>query len=106
MIKIRYHHLMCIPRYKGEGYSKAFCNNLQKIKRELKSNNYTLVDSCDDVCKCCPNNKNGSCRDEEKVSKYDALVKEKLEKNEPLSPEEICSDCSWFYLCKKINKKY
>ena len=32
MIKIRYHHLMCIPRYRGEGYSAEFCDNLQKIK--------------------------------------------------------------------------
>ena len=31
-IKIRYHHLMCIPRYRGKGYSEAFCKSLEKIK--------------------------------------------------------------------------
>lgn len=102
MIKIRYHHLMCIPRYRGEGYSVGFCENLQKIKDGLKDNNYVLVDSCDDVCRFCPNNNNGVCNAEEKVNRYDKLVKEKLERKEALLPEEICSDCCWFDICGKI----
>ncbi len=93
---------MCIPRYKGEGYSTAFCENLQRVKENLKNHNYVLVNSCDDVCLFCPNNHNGVCNAEEKVSRYDALVKEKLENKEALLPEEICSDCCWFEICKKI----
>ncbi len=104
MIKIRYHHLMCIPRYRGEGYSAEFCDNLQKIKAGFRANDYELVDCCDDVCCFCPNNINGKCADEEKVALYDMRVKEKLERNEALLPEEICSDCCWFDLCKKYSK--
>lgn len=44
MIKIRYHHLMCIPRYKGKGYSLEFCKNMERVKASLKNNNYILVD--------------------------------------------------------------
>ena len=93
---------MCIPRYKGEGYSAEFCKNLQRVKESLKDNTYVLVDCCDDVCLFCPNNNNGVCNAEEKVSRYDTLVKEKLEKKEVLLPEEICSDCCWFGICQKI----
>ena len=95
---------MCIPRYRGEGYSAEFCDNLQKIKAGFSANDYELVDCCDDVCCFCPNNINGKCADEEKVALYDMRVKEKLERNEALLPEEICSDCCWFDLCKKYSK--
>lgn len=101
-MKIRYHHLMCIPRYKGEGYSRDFCENLEKVKHNIKNNSFTLVDKCDDICLFCPNNINGRCADEDKVSRYDALVKEKLERGEVLSPESICSDCCWFDICKDM----
>lgn len=100
MMIIRYHHLMCIPRYKGEGYSSEFCENLERVKASLKDNNYILIDSCDDICRFCPNNINGRCADDEKVKKYDLLVKEKLSKNEALFPKDICSDCCWFDICK------
>ena len=102
-IKIRYHHLMCIPRYRGKGYSEAFCKNLEKIKNSLKNNNYVLVDYCDDVCTCCPNNVEGKCKDEEKVSRYDKLVKEKIYQREKPQPKDICKDCCWLYICKNID---
>lgn len=100
MIKIRYHHLMCIPRYKGEGYSSEFCENMESVKASFNDNNYTLVDSCDDICRFCPNNKSGYCIDEDKVRKYDLLVKEKLSRKELPIPKDICSDCCWFDICK------
>ena len=99
MIKIRYHHLMCIPRYRGNGYSKEFCKNMERIKESLKNNNYMLVDCCDDICRVCPNHINGKCADDEKVKKYDALVQDKLSRNEKLLPKEICSNCCWFDIC-------
>lgn len=102
-IKIRYHHLMCIPRYIGEGYSEAFCKNLEKIKNNLKNNNYILVDCCDDVCTYCPNNIDGKCKDEDKVSRYDEAVKEKIIKGEKPEPKDICKDCCWLYICKNID---
>lgn len=101
-MRIRYHHLMCIPSFKGEGYSKKFCENLAKIKEAFESGDYSLVDGCDDVCKACPNNICGRCIDERKVSRYDALVKEAIDKNEAFSPKDICTDCKWYYICKEI----
>ncbi|MDE6470925.1 MAG: DUF1284 domain-containing protein [Eubacterium sp.] len=102
MMKIRYHHLMCIPRYKGEGYSREFCENLRKVKESIHEEDYTLVDCCDDICLFCPNNENGICKDSEKVSRYDTLVKGKILKGEAFLLEEICSDCSWFDICRNI----
>lgn len=101
-MKIRYHHLMCIPRYQGSGYSESFCENLKNIKSRLKNNDYTLVENCDDVCLVCPNNIDGKCVDDEKVGRYDKLVKEKLEKGEVPLPKDICSDCRWYYICADI----
>lgn len=102
MIKIRYHHLMCIPRYQGNGYSRDFCVNLEKVKQSLKNNDYILVEECDDICLVCPNNIDGKCADEEKVSRYDSMVKSAMEQGKIPFPKNICSDCSWFYICKNI----
>lgn len=102
MIKIRYHHFMCIPRFVGEGYNELFCANLQKIKDAINSENFEMVDGCDDVCKYCPNNVDGKCKDEEKVQRYDALVREAFEKRIAPQPKEICSDCRWFDICKNL----
>lgn len=91
---------MCIPRYKGVGYSSGFCENMERVKASLKGNNYILVETCDDICKFCPNNRNGKCADDEKVAEYDRLVKEKLSKREIPLPKDICGDCCWFGICR------
>lgn len=96
---------MCIPRYQGNGYSEEFCKNLARVKQSIKNNTYILVEECDDICTACPNNNNGICADEEKVSKYDSLVKSALEQNKTPLPQSICSDCQWFYICKNIDIK-
>lgn len=102
-IKIRYHHLMCIPRFVGKGYSEDFCKNLRNVQKALKDNDYTLVDHCDNICMCCPSNINGKCANEELVKKYDDLVKDKLDKGQKLFPKDICSDCCWYNICKDMD---
>lgn len=103
MIKIRYHHLMCIPRFTGKGYSEEFCKNMQTVKNEIEYNNYQLVEECDEICSHCPNNIKGVCKDNDKVSLYDAMVKQSIEDGiEPL-PENICSDCQWYSICKNFS---
>lgn len=99
-MKIRYHHLMCIPRYVGNGYSTEFCRNMERVKAAIEHNSYELTNGCDEICKCCPNNKDGICLDESKVKRYDEAVKDALKKEQPLLPERICSDCKWYYICK------
>ena len=101
-MKIRYHHLLCIPRFQGKGYSKEFCENLDKIKSSFSSESIELVSSCDDICGLCPNNMNGVCKNESKVMKYDAAVKNALKNGVKPNPEMICSDCEWFYICKEL----
>ena len=69
---------MCAPRFIGEGYSDAFCKNMRAVSEKMKSGDYTLVDTCDDICAACPNNKGGVCADEVKVKGYDKAVKNAL----------------------------
>lgn len=102
-IKIRYHHLMCIPRFTGKGYSEKFCENLQHVRQLLKQSDYTLVDYCDNICMCCPSNIEGKCANEEKVSKYDNLVKIRLDKGQKFLPKDICFDCCWYNICKDMD---
>lgn len=102
-IKIRYHHLMCIPRFMGKGYSEKFCKNFQYVRQRLKDNDYILVNYCDNICMCCPNNIEGKCTNEEKVSIYDKLVKEKLDNGQKILPKDICFDCCWYDICKDID---
>ena len=35
MIKLRYHHLLCINYFKGYGYDEDFINNMKKIKAKI-----------------------------------------------------------------------
>lgn len=102
MLKIRYHHLNCLPRFEGKGYSSAFCENLLSVKKRLeRGEKFELVCEADDICACCPNLENGVCTSAEKVNRYDVLTRE----NPDLDISEICSDCSWYEICKKIQKK-
>ncbi|MGN1123281.1 MAG: DUF1284 domain-containing protein [Eubacterium sp.] len=101
--KIRYHHLMCIPRFTGRGYSDAFCKNMYEVIKSFDNGNYELVDCCDDICKECPNRINGKCADENKVLQYDKRVKACIESGTAPLPSEICSDCRWYDICKNIN---
>lgn len=101
-IKIRYHHLMCIPRYTGEGYSQKFCENFQRIQQHLNNNDYELVNHCDNICMYCPSNIDGKCANEIQVTRYDKLVKEKLDKGQKLLLKDICSDCCWYRICKNV----
>ena len=72
MLRLRAHHLNCIPRFGGSGYSAEFCENMLHIqKRLLCGEDYELVMGVDDVCRCCPNLINGVCRDHEKVMRFD-----------------------------------
>lgn len=102
MLKIRYHHLNCLPRFEGRGYSGDFCKNLLSVKQRIENGEeYQLVFEADDICVCCPNLKNGVCTSEEQVHLYDILTRD----NPNSDISEICSDCSWYSVCKKFQKK-
>lgn len=72
---IRYHHLLCLPRFEGKGYSADFCKNMANVKKRYNNEKITLVEHCDEICSHCPNNKGGKCKEEEKVKSYDKRLK-------------------------------
>lgn len=99
MLRLRYHHLNCIPRFQGRGYSPEFCKNMASIKKRIDSGEeYELVLCADDVCRVCPNLQGGVCINEDKVAQYDLKTK----KFGASSPAQICPDCMWFDICKNI----
>ena len=73
--KIRAHHGMCLAFFEGKGYSDHFTQHMGNIKKKLEKNMVIcLADDTDEICKYCPNNKNGICESEEKILSYDRAV--------------------------------
>ncbi|WP_138159919.1 DUF1284 domain-containing protein [Peptoniphilus catoniae] len=125
MIKIRAHHLLCTSYFVGEGYNNEFSKNMASILKKLEENpQVEIINSLDNICRACPENKNGICQSLEKVSSYDKKVLELtgLEPGE-IKPwlelkkialeniiilgrrEEICWDCIWNELCLKVHSE-
>lgn len=118
---LRGHHLLCLKGFQGYGYDESFVKNMTEInsKRKLPETKITLTSSADDVCKACPNLKNGLCGNEiqnEKIVKMDEEVlknidcektydsQELFEKidtifNSKESVSKICFNCIWHEKC-------
>lgn len=124
-MRLRPHHLLCTQSYSGKGYNDAFVENMNRITERLRNEDKTSVEivfSDDDLCACCPNlQKDGFCRDNEKVTSYDKKVtgyfhiEEKTytyqditrEIRRRMTPEilaDICKDCEWYPIsaCKRV----
>lgn len=124
--KIRPHHGMCFAFFQGKGYSGAFTENMRIIKEKLDKNpEVILLCGADDVCACCPHNRNGECIDiasgesSGKAEKYDRQVLACCGLSEGATirfqdfaaavqanilsagrREDICGDCEWSGLCR------
>lgn len=124
LIELRPHHLLCIKNFIGEGYSTEFVENMYSVIRILEGNPDEMIRikvDLDDICSKCPENKNNFCSSEEKVSMLDKKAMENLDIHHgdeiswsdikakvskvitPEKFEQICSNCSWYYICG--NKK-
>lgn len=71
-MNIRGHHLLCLPRVKGGGYSKKFSENFFRIQKRIRKNpdaEIKIVRSCDEICHVCPFEKKNKCA-KEKSSNY------------------------------------
>lgn len=113
---LRYHHLLCLPRFVGEGYSDSFCANMAKVKAWLLASpgpllspdgswnleGLHLVEGPDMVCAACPNLVDGVCSSQEKVARYDAAVRHHVQQGRLPLLQDVCRDCSWFELCRSI----
>lgn len=110
---LRPHHLLCTRAFKGNGYSPAFVENMQRVIDLLKTGcDITLVTGVDAICAPCPERIGNHCRSEAKVMGFDEAVLSQLglerktytyteiEKvltarlTEPVY-EYICRGCEW-----------
>ncbi len=120
-VKLRGHHLLCLQGFQGYGYDDNFVKNMVYINNLRKSQNTTIsiTNTSDDICKCCPNLKNGICKDKKQngeIIKMDNEIISKIDStkeydalnlfneirnifNTKKSVKYICSDCSWHKEC-------
>ncbi|MBR1944158.1 MAG: DUF1284 domain-containing protein [Alphaproteobacteria bacterium] len=128
LVVLRTHHGVCMQSFVRKGYNKIFIENFSNIMKFFNSNPLykciKLTNSCDHLCEYCPNKLyNNKCKYEKFVqyldNSYQAIfnfdrkrqysfqeinyiVKNNLNIN---IFETICSNCKWFYICKKSLKK-
>lgn len=120
--KIRFHHGLCIGFFEGKGYSREFTENMTAVREmlDLENPEIEITLNSDIICRKCPNLKDGICRSNGKVSRYDRKVMElcgisdgeRIKWNDfqkKVSDRiisvgklgEVCSDCQWLYICEK-----
>lgn len=135
IVRLRPHHLLCTQGYSGKGYSDDFVDGMDRVTKQLRENADAMVEitfSTDSICEACPSKVGeGLCRDDEKVLRYDASVREILELEEKnysyhelidrldtflITSDDvnrlyrICGDCKWYPIsaCLKniLSKRY
>lgn len=127
-MNLRPHHILCIQKFIGHGYNEDFTLHMNTIVSKLINNpkeQITITQSCDDICKRCPNNINEFCSSLNKVAMMDAsvLVNCNLKYGEKLpwielaykarksifetnKFNEICNECEWIELCRNTEICY
>lgn len=85
MIKIRAHHLLCLPRFYRGGYNKVFEENLKGVCSKIRKDpniKIKVIKECDDVCAKCHYMKENICKKTPKLNNWilskDEKVLEKL----------------------------
>ncbi len=121
MTRLRGHHLICLHFYRGEGYNKAFVENLSQVLKDAEESGITLVQGCDDVCRACQSQKEGVCTNqpggEAKIQSLDMLANKLLNIETPILiwseikrqipviidewKIEACQNCEWKVVCEK-----
>ena len=93
MIKIRAHHLLCIPRFYSGGYNKKFAKNMKKIVYDIRKNPHQkikiVIGKPDDLCMACPHLKGEACKNPEEVEKWVILEDKKVAKHIKIKPNSI-----------------
>lgn len=104
-MRLRIHHLLCVPLYQGHGYSEAFTFHMNHVVSQLRSDcSVDLVTEPDEICSACPNCSPdaGTCHlDDNHVETKDELLKELLfpEKGEAaFGRESVSSRRLWKYM--------
>lgn len=117
---------MCLAYFEGKGYSDGFTVNMQKMLEFFeKGADIELTVSGDEICKECPNLKEGSCVSAGLVEAYDRKVLEacglsekaqmrfqefveNVQKNviESGKRVEICGNCQWNEICANKQSRW
>ncbi len=134
MIKLRTHHLLCLPRFYSGGYNKLFANNMKKICMQIRKNPETkikvIIAKPDNLCDKCPHLHHKKCvqfpemekwvvAEDKKIAKYLKIKKNSIHKAKdifnlsmeninPKTIKAICHKCPWLDNCLKvgINKSF
>lgn len=118
---LRGHHLLCLKGFQGYGYDEKFTQNMTDInsQRKLEKTRITLTSSPDDICRACPNLKDGLCKNHVQNERIISMDKEVLKKLDAIneydsielfnridkifdsmeSVSKICFDCNWSEKC-------
>ncbi len=124
MMVLHPHHLLCIPRFAGKGYSEEFSRNMRQVSESLRNNPQQpvqLVCRSDVLCVRCPNRRGEECCSQATVRALDGDVLQLCGlQEEDVMPWEtlqmlaqknitdaghftkICSRCEWFSFCSTI----
>lgn len=76
LIRFRPHHFLCSLSYQGMGYSLAFIKNYDRIIKQLRDDETSLIlveNGLDDICKKCPHKKEAltTCTSQPIIEKLD-----------------------------------
>jgi hypothetical protein len=109
-IKIRAHHLGCIPRFYRGGYDENFAENMKNICATIRKNPNIkikiLVGKLDDLCMQCPHKYKDGCIQSEKIGKWVVAQDKKVAKFLKIKPNSIHTAKDIFNLAMdRINEK-
>lgn len=110
LIKIRGHHISCIPRFYHGGYDKKFSENMKRIVRYLRKNPNAkiklLAAKSDSFCEKCPHLRRGKCVQSPEIGKWVVSQDRKVLKYLKLKENSIHSARDVYNLSmEKINSK-
>jgi len=110
IIKIRTHHLLCIPRFYRGGYDEKFAKNMTKICMQIRKKPDTkikvIIGKPDDLCNKCPYWYKDKCVQSPEISNWVIHQDKKVLKYLKLKPNSIHKAKDIFNLSmKNVNSK-
>lgn len=110
IIKIRAHHLLCIPRFYRGGYNKKFAKNMKRICLKIRKNPdikiKVIIGKSDDICHKCPYEYKRRCVQSKEMNKWVLSQDKKVLKHLKLKENSIYKARDIFNLAMdKLNLK-
>jgi len=110
IIKIRAHHLLCIPRFYRGGYDEKFAKNMKNAVQNIRKNPNQkvkiVVGKNDDLCDSCPYWYKDKCVQTKQIGKWVVQQDNKVAKYLNIKPNSIHNAKDVFNLSmEKVNSK-